>query len=133
MKKLLFILSVVALLTSCTSVGDASVENTLVVEQVKSNVEDKQCTSCLQNKYTYRIKLTTNSGNLYYYTNFKHEVGDTLLSIFEFTDHREKLVKNERQINDSLTEAYNKVAKKNAELTLYNELLMGIIQEDAKK
>ena len=128
MKKLLFILAVTFSLSSCVSdYVDAHLNDHVVVEQIKLISTDTNGVS------NYQVKLQTSQGGAYYYTTYKHEAGDTLVSIFEFTDHREKLVKNERQVNDSLTEAYSKIAKKNAELTLYNELLMGIIQENAKK
>jgi len=140
MKKLLFILSTVIALTSCTGVGDASVESTLVVEQVKLNEKNTNCSTCLQNNYSYRIKLKSHTGSVYYYTNYKHEIGDTLVSVFEFKDNREKIIKNKeldiKNIKlkvDSTIEVNTNLQKKNDELSLYNELLMGIIQDNAKK
>jgi hypothetical protein len=117
--------------TSCNS-GDAEIENTLVVEQVNTN-DNPGCSDCLQSTYKYRVKLKTHSGSVSYYTDYKHEVGDTLVSIFEFTDNREGVIKKTEFIVDSLTEVNTKLQKKNDELTLYNELLMGIIQDNAKK
>lgn len=131
MKKLLFILAV-TLLASCTSAGDASVEKTLVVEQVKANEKTVNCNTCLQNEYAYRVKLKTHSGSLYYYTNYKHEVGDTLVSIFEFTDSRDVVIKMTEFKLDSVITLNFKTQRKNDELELYNQLLMGIIQENAK-
>ena len=70
---------------------------------------------------------------MYYYTSYKHEVGDTLLSIFEFTDSRESVIKKRDILIDSLSNVNQNLYKKNQELELYNELLMGIIKESSKK
>ncbi len=120
------------LLTSCTDEA-AIIEKTLVVEMVESTVQTSDCSDCLHNNYTYKVKLKSISGSVYYYTNFKHEIGDTLVSIFEFTDNREGVIKKTEMVMDSVKEANTKLHKKNEELTLYNELLMGIIQDGVKK
>lgn len=133
MKKLLFILLIAIALTSCGEAGEASIENTLVVEQIKANENATNCSGCLQNSYKYRVQLTSHSGSVYYYTNYKHEVGDTLVSIFEFANNRESIIKHREYMLDSLTTVNQKLDKKNKELELYNELLMGIIQESSKK
>lgn len=130
--KIFLTLAIAFTIVSCNEAGDASVESNLVVEQVQVNNEDGNCPSCLVNSYKYRVKLETNSGSIYYYTDYKHEAGDTLLSIFEFTDKRERIIKNMEVNADSLIEINSELEKKNNELELYNELLMGIIQENAK-
>jgi len=121
------------LLSSCTDEGEAAIENNLVVEQIRANEVNNQCVDCLQNNYKYRVKLESTYGTIWYYTNYKYEVGDTLISVFEFTDNREVVVKKTEMVLDSVQEANTKLHKKNEELTLYNELLMGIIQDGAKK
>ncbi len=133
MKTLNLIVISLLLLTSCTDEGSAIIENTLVVERVESTVQSSDCSDCLHNNYTYIVKLKSISGSVYYYTNFKHEIGDTLVSIFEFTDNREGVVKKTEMVLDSVQEDNTKLHKKNEELTLYNELLMGIIQDGVKK
>ena len=128
--KLLSILLLAVFFTSCSEVGDASIEQSLVVEQVKTN-SATDCQGCLASAYSYRVKLKTHTGNLYYYTNYKHEVGDTLLSIFEFTDSRDGIIKTTEALLDSVSILNTKTQKKNAELELYNSLLMNIIQDNA--
>jgi hypothetical protein len=126
--KLLLALSCLIAITSCESEPniDARIDNNLVVEQIKLVSTDSVGVS------SYKVKLETSEGVALYYTGFKHEVGDTLTSIFEFTDNREQIIKQERLINDSLMIINNKLVRKNDELSLYNELLMGIIQDNAK-
>ena len=130
--KLVLALLIAVSFTSCSEVGDASIEQSLVVEQIKTN-SATNCQGCLASAYSYRVKLKTHTGNLYYYTNYKHEVGDTLLSIFEFTDSRDGIIKTREAMLDSITTVNNKTQKKNQELELYNTLLMGIIQDNALK
>lgn len=129
--KFLSAMMIMLALVSCGP-GEAEIENTLVVEQVNTN-SASECSDCLESTYKYCVKLKSHSGEVYYYTNFKHEIGDTLVSIFEFTDSRESIIKKDRNLIDSLQEANVKLSKKNDELGLYNELLMGIIQENATK
>jgi len=131
--KLLSIIFAALLLTSCGPEGKASIEKSLVVEQVNKNSKDVNCSDCLRSVYAYKVKLKTNSGSVYYYTDYKHEVGDTLLSIFEFTDSRDGIIKQTEYERDSIIEVNKKIQKKNDELELYNELLMGIIQDNATK
>ena len=50
-----------------------------IVEQIKANEANSNCSDCLQEKYPYRVQLKTHTGSVYYYTSYKHEVGDTLL------------------------------------------------------
>jgi hypothetical protein len=127
--KLLLALSCLIALSSCGDSPnvDARIDNSLVVEQIKVVSTDTNGVS------NYKVKLQTSEGAAYYYTDFKHEVGDTLTSIFEFSDNREQIIKQERATNDSLVEVNKKLVRKNDELTLYNELLMGIVQDNAKR
>ncbi len=119
-------LSVLLITLALTSCNEAEIQNALVVEQI--NVVE-ECTDC----YQYRVKLKTTSGVAYYLTDYKHEVGDTLVSIFEFKDNREGSFKKTELVIDSLNLLNSQLQKKNDELTLYNQILMGIIQENTKK
>ena len=101
--KLVLALLIAIVFTSCDDTGDASIEKTLVVEQVKTTENTANCSTCLTNIYKYRIKLKTNSGNVFYYTDYKHEIGDTLLSIFEFTDSRDGIIKSTEYKLDSIS------------------------------
>lgn len=131
--KLVLVLLVGLTFTSCSDVGTSEIEKDLVVEKIESTKNNDQCSDCLQNSYSYRVQLQTKSGHVYYYTDYKHEVGDTLVSIFEFTDNREGVIKKNEYALDSLTFVNKKIQKKNNELELYNELLMGIIQDNVLK
>jgi len=128
--KLMLALFAIAILSSCGPEGDASIEQNLVVDQIEAT-NNSGCQDCLESIYSYRVKLKANSGNVFYYTNYKHEVGDTLLSIFEFTDSRDGIIKTTENQRDSLLDVNEKIQKKNDELELYNSILMGIIQENA--
>jgi len=118
MKKLLFILAITFSLLSCVDgYVDAEIYDNMVVEQIKLVSTDTSGVS------HYKVKLATHQGGAYYYTTYRHEAGDTLVSIFEFTDHREQLLKNEKAVSDSIKNELKMVTKKNIELTLYNEML----------
>jgi hypothetical protein len=131
--KLVLVLLVGLVFTSCSPEGEASIEKSLVVERVEQTVASSNCSDCLQSVYSYRVKLKANSGSVFYYTDYKHEIGDTLISIFEFTDSRDGIIKTTESQRDSLIEMNTKFKKKNDELELYNSILMGIIQENALK
>jgi hypothetical protein len=75
MKKIVLLVFVTIMFASC---GPAKIQEAVVVEQI----------NILENKdYKYEIKLHTMQGSdasAYYYTNFRHQVGDTLLSYYEY-------------------------------------------------
>ena len=127
--KLLLALSCLLVVSSCGDSPniDARIDNSLVVEQIKVVSTDTNGVS------QYKVKLQTSEGAAYYFTDYKHEVGDTLTSIFEFTDNRDQIIKQEQVVNDSLMIINKRLVRKNDELTLYNELLMGIVQDNAKR
>lgn len=130
-KFLLFAIAAIAL-TSCNDT--AEIEKTIVVEKVETNNKSNHnCGNCPESKYDYKIRIKSESGDVYYYTNFKHEVGDTLISIFEFKDNGNKAVKNKQHELDSIVDLNSKLQKKNEELQIYNELLIGIIKDKSVK
>ena len=135
MKKIKLVLVLLAglTMTSCGPEGEASIEKDLVVDKVETTNASNDCSTCLQNTYNYKVTLKSHTGNVYYYTDYKHEVGDTLVSIFEFTDNREGVIKKREYVIDSLSTVNNKLQNKNDELELYNSLLMGIIQDNTIK
>ena len=128
MKKIFYILILSALFSSCTGEGAASIEKSIVVEQVNLTKKRSDCSTCLQNSYSYRVKLKSHSGEIYYYTDFRHDVGDTLLSVFEFNDDRDMMRINFKKTQDSLIFENNKLSKKVDELLKYNEILLNIIE-----
>jgi hypothetical protein len=114
--KLVLVALAAMVLVSCEE-GESEIEQTLVVEQVNINGGDidKDCDQCgLKNQYKYKIKIKSNSGETYYFTDYKHEVGDTLLSSKMFVQQEVEdraALKNEvarlQKVNDSLVEANN--------------------------
>ena len=118
MKQFKLILFAIAATTlvSCDG-GESSIEQTLLVEQVNinNNLKEKDCSQCsVSDIYKYRIKIKSYSGATYYYTDYKHEVGDTLLSSKMFIQQEVEdraALKNEviklRRANDSLIDANN--------------------------
>lgn len=116
MKRVIFLCLSVALLSSCVHENDAEIIESVVVEQVNVLPEsDKNCekqTCDPEDIYRYKIKLQTSDGTAYYYTNYKHEVGDTLMASEIFIQHevaeRSELkeeIKRLQRTNDSLTES----------------------------
>lgn len=130
MKKIFYILILSALFSSCTGEGAASIEKSIVVEQVNLTKKRSDCSTCLQNSYSYRVKLKSHSGEIYYYTDFRHDVGDTLLSVFEFNDDRDFLEFNCKKTQDSIVNENVKLSKKLEEALKYNEILLNIIEKN---
>ena len=130
--KLFSIVSLIIFMSSCSEQVVSNIEKTLVVEQIEANL-DVNCDNCLEKDYRFKVKLRSQSGEVYYYTNYKHEVGDTLISSFEFYDTKKNDVRERDNIIDSLVDVNEKLNKKNESLSLHNELLLGIIQENAVK
>lgn len=91
MKKLfsLFAISII-LLTSC----DASIKDAVTVEQV--NIYDAE-------GYKYQVKLKSSSKeDVYYYTNERFQVGDTLLSYYQYFEGKGAESKSLKLTIDSL-------------------------------
>ena len=111
--KFLFLCALAVVLSSCED-SVSMIEKTLVVEQVNANddVKEEDCGQCsTSDKYKYEVKIRSYSGTTYYYTNYKHEVGDTLLTsgMFIKQEVEERAgMKNEierlKDKNDSLKE-----------------------------
>ncbi len=94
-KTILIILSVLTLSTLTTSCGDARIKNAVVVEQI----------NILEGKETkYEVKLQTDVGSqdAFYYTNFRFQVGDSLVSYFENFEKNSNNNKRVMRENDSL-------------------------------
>lgn len=95
MKKLysILILFVAAILASC---GSSSLNGSVVVTQIDIIPAP--------NTYKYKVKLETADGgqDAYYYTNFRHQVGDTLISYYEFFEGKDLEYNNLKRQKDSL-------------------------------
>ena len=92
MKKLFLVLMPLVLF-SCES---AKLNEAVVVEQI--NVLESGA-------YKYEVKLHTqssNSADAFYYTNFRFQVSDTLVSFFEFFEGKNIELKKMTRENDSL-------------------------------
>ncbi len=80
MKQLIILFSFVVLLSSCRD--SSTIENNPVVEQININVNAK---------YKYSVKLNTSDiSDAYMLTDFRYQVGDTLISYFEYFETRLK-------------------------------------------
>lgn len=133
MKQFKFLLVAFAAITLTSCMEESEIEKTIMVEKVETNDKNNApCSDCPEDTYDYKIKLKSESGKVYYYTNFKHEVGDTLISIFEFKDNGEKATKAKQYEVDSLVELNKKILKKNEELETYNQILLEIIKDKSK-
>lgn len=97
MKNLIAILIIAATFTSC---DDAKIYDDVVVEQI--NILEAQT-------YKYEVKLHTanNYASAYYYTNFRFQVSDTLVSFFEFFEGKNIELKKLSIENDSLRKELN--------------------------
>jgi len=94
MKKLFFIFSLTLLLT--TSCDDAKIYDAVVIEQI--NVLENQ-------NYKYEVKLHTaaNSGvEAFYYTDYRFQVGDSLISYYQFFESKNNDIRVLKKQNDSL-------------------------------
>lgn len=96
MKKLLSIFAASILLASCSSRAD--IEEAVVVEQI--NIKN-------DGNYKYEVKLKTRpmeggeGGEAYYHTNFRFQVGDTLVSYYQNFDMKSKeLIAAKNEIQD---------------------------------
>jgi len=125
--KLMLALLIVVLFASCNERIDARINDHVVVEQIKLVETDTNGVA------HYQVKLQTSEGGAYYYTTYKHEAGDTLVSIFEFSDNREQLIKKEKLRNDSIKSELSDAVKKINELTLYNEMLSKVAFDKMEK
>lgn len=92
MKKLITIFIISIVFVSC---GPAKLDNNVVVEQI--NILEKD-------NYKYEVKLKTreSEADAYYYTNFRFQVGDTLVSYYEFFEGKNSEIKRLVKENDSL-------------------------------
>ena len=97
MKKLLLILSVAITLVSCS---DAKIYEAVVVEQI--NILENQ-------SYKYEVKLHTvnNEDAAFFYTNFRFQVGDTLISYYQFFEGKNNDIRKLKRENDSLRKELN--------------------------
>lgn len=94
MKKIILILLSILSITFA-SCGDAKLYDAVVVEQI--NILDGK-------DYKYEVKLKTdiNNDDAYYYTNFRFQVGDTLVSYYQFFEGKNAEIGRLSQENDSL-------------------------------
>lgn len=98
MKNLIILLIAAITLSSC---GPAKIFDNVVVEQI--NVLDGN------KEYKYEVKLHTgpNETFAYYYTNFRFQVSDTLISYLEFFEGKNSEIRKLSRENDSLKKELN--------------------------
>lgn len=117
---------VIALLSSILfSCGDpAKIDKNPIIEQV--NLLGPESNT----KYEVKLRTQVNSKNTYMYTNFKYQVGDTLISFMEYFESRLK------PVTDSLSSyklQNEKLLKENEGLRTYTKFLESKILEEKLK
>lgn len=84
--------------TIFVSCGSSNINDAVVVEQiyVLDNSEGQS--------HKYKVKLKTNPGSsdVYYYTNYRFQVGDSLISYYEHFDKKNTEISRLKRENDSL-------------------------------
>jgi hypothetical protein len=100
MKKYLAIIAVSALTISCMS-DPAKVDDSIVVEQI--NILEGQT-----HKYEVKIKTRKESTPVYYYTDYRHQVGDTMAVLAEFFGKKDEEIKLLKFQRDSLRKELDK-------------------------
>ena len=111
MKKISLILIATAsiLLTSCRDYS--IIDDSIVVEQI--NILEGQ-----SHKYQVKLKSRVNEKDVYYYTNYRHQVGDTMVVLTEFFGKKDAENKILKVRIESLSKALDKA---NYYLELLNE------------
>jgi len=87
MKNILILLTSLVLL-SC---DDAKMSDAIVVEQI--NILNGS-----SHKYEVKLKTDVNSNDVFYYTNFRHQVGDTMISFYENFENQKSSFQNQKSI-----------------------------------
>lgn len=115
MKKIIFSILVIGILTSC---GHAVIEGNPVVEQININ------TGTEGHKYT--VKLITKNGDddAYMSTDFRYQVGDTLISLYENFETRMKPTQDSLFVYKELVKT---LQKENESLKTYQQFLQSKI------
>lgn len=91
MKNLIFAFIVILSLASC----DAQLTDAVVVEQIN-------ITNDTAHKFQVKLRTDNGSSDAYYNTNHRFQVGDTLVSYYEFFEAKNSEVKRLSKENDSL-------------------------------
>ena len=96
MKKITLIaISILSLSTLLTSCSDAQLTDAVVVEQI--NIVNGS-----SHKYQVKLHTDNSSSDAYYNTNHRFQVGDTLVSYYEFFESKNSEVRRISKENDSL-------------------------------
>lgn len=96
MKKITLIaISIFLLSTLLTSCSDAQISDAVVVEQI--NIVNGS-----SHKYQVKLHTDNESNEAYYNTNHRFQVGDTLVSYYEFFESKNSEVRKLSIQNDSL-------------------------------
>lgn len=118
MKKFSILILTVLVLASC----GRTVRDKMYVEKVE-NSEDSD--------YLYRVTIDSDmEDGVSYYTNYKYEVGDSLLSPGEFNG---ELFNNQSVKIDSLILENKRLKKDVEDLRMFNGLLIQVIKDSIKR
>jgi hypothetical protein len=122
MKKIIITLLAMCFFASCKETS--TIENNPIIEQI--NINDAQSAF----KYEVYFKTKTESEDSKMLTNFRYQIGDTLISYIEFFES--KL----RPTQDSLVfyrQKYLEVSKENVNLTINLKYLEGKLEKIGQK
>jgi len=101
MKKIILIVFSLFLVTTLlTSCSDAKLSDAVVVEQI--NILEGQ-----SHKYEVKLHTDANGNDAFYYTDFRFQVGDTLISYYQFFEGKNSEIKRLSNENDSLKKELN--------------------------
>lgn len=114
MKKLIFAFALI-LLASCTS----NITDRVYVENVSESDNSD---------YLYKVCLSSDNG-VFYYTNYKFQIGDSLVSVGEVSIQSKKAFEDAITLNDSLIKENQILKKKIEEIEMYNQILIGITRD----
>lgn len=128
MKKIIYAFLPIVLFSSCTDSPSLIKEN-VVVDRIEILEKRHDCSGCIENEYSFKVQLKARSGQVFYYTNFRHDVGYTLLSLFELNDDRKSIELQHKKTQDSLILENERLMRKVEELVKYNEILLSIIEK----
>ena len=95
MKKLFGIIAIATILTSCS---DANINDAVVVERIDvlENTEGQN------HKYKVKLKTSSLGSDAFYYTDYRFQVGDSLISYYEYFDKNNSEIARLKKENDSL-------------------------------
>lgn len=120
--KTILILLTGLILMSC---AEAKINDAVVVEQI--NILDPG------SSHKYEVTLKSSNRTVFYYTNFRHQVGDTLISYYEFFENKKGNLEDKNLQIKNLTREKDSIKKELEFSNYYLRLLQGKLIFDTIK